>query len=309
MSKTFRQAIEANDPIFEKILLIMKIGRRQGESEIDKERGFLSVVNQVLDYYICRSGDLLKIPVLYFPICNENSQELCEEFVTLKLGLFASNDWREIVYSQLDIIKTQGLIIRSDERSPQVLKMAKNNHLYELCLWSILSDSENSLETTSLIYSQFLLNSFNQYKEAQKRYNRKTVNKYWYLSRSINGNYSADNECPLSLISGEEERFYNLLLNIGSEDGGKIENLVFFPCKSPDGDYSDFCKEIVQKAYFDDFVNAQSGLRNVFVFRFSRKPYRLRRILDINNLMKGKLGIHANDDCYDFISFSYDEAA
>lgn len=310
MIKTFKQAIEASDPIFESILNIMKIGRGENRFDIDKNRKFLSIVNQVLDYYIDREEDSLKIPVTYFPICNEDSQEVCEEFVTIKLGLFTNKEWRDYVCNQLKIIANRGLRIRSDETSPRVREMAMANFRYETKLGILLSDNSIGKETTSLIYSNFLLNSFNQYRDAQRRYNRRTVNKYWYLARAVNGNYSSKNECPLSLITGEAKAFYDLLTKKnGKENERKIENLVFFPCNSPDGDYSDFCNKIVQKTYLENFVNAGSGLRNVFIFRFSRKPYRLRRLLDVKSLMKDKLRIHADDDSYDFISFNFDEAA
>lgn len=310
MSKTFKQAIEVSDPVFESILQIMKIGCGGNRFDIDKERSFLSIVNQILDYYIGRCDNSLKIPVVYFPICNENSQKLCEEFITLKLGLFTNNEWRENVHTQLSIVKRRGWLIRSDETSPQIRNMSRAHHEYEKSLEEILSRNMSTKDATSLLYSNYLLNSFNQYKDAYRKHNKKTVNRYWYLARAITGTYSPKNECPLSLIAEDPEALYSLLINIGRKDGKKIENLVFFPCNSPDGDYSDFCSRIVQKTYLDNFVKAGSGLRNVFIFRFSRKPYRLRRLLDIKNMMKdNKLRIHSNDDSYDFISFNYDEAA
>lgn len=308
MNVTFNQAIEVSDPIFESILQIMKIGRGEDRFDINKERKFLSVVNQILDYYIDREGDALKIPVVYFPICNENSQELCEEFVTIKLGFFANDGWRKFVCNQLSYIANRGLRIRSDENAPQVREMAMANYKYEVKLGTVLSETNSVRETTSLIYSNFLFNSFNRYRDAQRRYNRRTVNKYWYLARAINGNYLPNNDCPLSLITDEAKTFYELMTKkIGKKDEKKVENLVFFPCNSPDGDYSEFCSRIIQKTYLDNFVKAGSGLRNVFIFRFSRKPFRLRRLLDVKNVMKDK--IHPSDDSFDFISFNYEESA
>ena len=308
MNVTFNQAIEVSDPIFESILQIMKIGRGEDRFDINKERKFLSVVNQILDYYIGREGDALKIPVVYFPICNENSQELCEEFVTIKLGFFANDGWRKFVCNQLSYIANRGLRIRSDENAPQVREMAMANYKYEVKLGTVLSETNSVRETTSLIYSNFLFNSFNRYRDAQRRYNRRTVNKYWYLARAINGNYLPNNDCPLSLITDEAKTFYELMTKkIGKKDEKKVENLVFFPCNSPDGDYSEFCSRIIQKTYLDNFVKAGSGLRNVFIFRFSRKPFRLRRLLDVKNVMKDK--IHPSDDSFDCISFNYEESA
>ena len=67
MIKTFDQAIETKDPVFENILEIMKIGRRDNHN-IDNERYFLLVVNLIIDYYIGRDDNSLKIPVIYFPV-------------------------------------------------------------------------------------------------------------------------------------------------------------------------------------------------------------------------------------------------
>ncbi len=308
MVNTLKKSVKKTDSVFESILQIMQIGKSDAHFDIDKERVFLSVVNQILDYYICRSDDSLKIQTVYFPICNENSQILCEEFVTLKLGLFTNNEWRDAVHNVLTIIRQRGCVIKSDETTPKVKKMAMAHYKFQVALEAILSKNIITRDTTSLLYSNHILNSYTQYKDAQKRYNRRTTNKYWYLAKAINGKYSPKEEYPLSLITEDAKAFYDSQIKIGREKGRKIENLVFFPCNSPDGDYSDFCNRIVQKSYLDNFVTVGSGLRNVFVFRFSRKPYRLRRLFDVNNLMKEKLGIHNNDDCYDFISFSYDEA-
>lgn len=295
MCENFRQAIETIDPVFERILQIMMIGRGEGRFEIDKERSFLSVVNQILDYYIGREGNSLKIPVVYFPICNENSQELCEEFVAIKLGFYGSKEWKKTVSDVVHIRQTQG------RRSS-----------FEESLKDILSgQGSNPRDTTTLIDSDYLLKLFKQHQLANKEYTRNWINKDWYLELTINDNFTRRyEECPLSLITESAEAFYELLTTkIGKEDVRKVENLVLFPCRTPDGNYSGFCNRIIQKTYLDNFVNAGSGLRNVFIFRFSRKPYRLRRLLDVKNLMKEKIGIHADDDSYDFISFSYDEAA
>ncbi len=304
MSKTFYEAIEMPDPTFELILQIMMVGRGDDQFEIDKERCFLSVVNHILNHYISREDTSLKIPVIYFPICNENSQELCEEFVALKLGFFSNPENLNNILYRLNILKQRGLFIRSDEHTSELQRRARAYFRYQMKLLDILKKVTNNIpNTTSKIYSNYLTTSFNQYCAAYGHHNRKIINRYWYLARTIEKNSS------LSLITETPDDFYHLMTHIGDQNNRSIENLVFFPCNSPDGDYSKFCADIIQKAYFEDFVNAHTGLRNTFIFRFSRKPYRLRRLLDVNNMMKERIGIHANDDSYDFISFKYDEAS
>lgn len=53
----------------------------------EKGRKLLCLVNHILDFYILReleSDDDVKMPIIYFPLCEEWAQYLCEEFVALK---------------------------------------------------------------------------------------------------------------------------------------------------------------------------------------------------------------------------------
>ena len=307
MSKTFSQAIEMIDPVFESILQIMKIGRGEDQFNVDKERSFLSVVNQIIDYYIGREGSSLKIPVVYFPICNDNSQELCEEFVSLKLGLFGDMDYHAYLCQYLS--RNDSLLLTTSMTKNQIA-LAREEHRFEQrVLLPHLQSNQACNLGKSLVYSENLTEKYLQYTRANRRHCRIWAGRFWYISRALNGKYRRTiGTSPLSLISDAPKAFYNHIIHARVE-GNTYNNIIVFPCKSPDGDYSDFCNRIVQKTYLDNFVNAGSGLRNVFIFRFSRKPYRLRRLLDVKNLMKEKIGIHADDDSYVFISFSYDEAA
>ena len=62
-----------------------------------------------------------------------------------------------------------------------------------------------------------------------------------------------------------------------------------------------------QKPYLDDFISTDCGLKNVFFFCFSHKPYRLRRLFDFKQRMKERIQIF-EDEVYDFISFTYEES-
>ena len=99
----FKQALEKRTPIFDSIIDIMKSGRNTPE-ETDGVYKFLIVVNQIIDYYLDRNDDTLKIPIVYFPMCDDISQELCEEFVALKFGFYSNSLWRENVVNSLKII-------------------------------------------------------------------------------------------------------------------------------------------------------------------------------------------------------------
>lgn len=299
----FKKALNIVDSNFESILEIMKL--RKTPEEVDSVRGLLLVVNLVIDYYLNREDEELKIPIVYFPVCNAYSQELCEDFICLKFGFYTSQEWKSFISQK---IKNNCIYIPSDVKTKKQRDLLKDNHKYEQELSAILNRSLNESYNNgiTLLYSDNIKRSFDDYNEAQKSWNRKTVNKYWYLSHSISSLRSTSRfSCPLKLVSGDVDEFYNTFIE--NEKKYRIENIVVFPTKTADGKYSDFCAEIIQKPYLDDFVNAESGLRNVFFFCFSRKPYRLRRLFDFKQRMKERIQIF-EEDALDFISFTYEES-
>lgn len=297
----FKKALQTFDSNFESILEIMKLKNKP--EMVDSVRNLLLVVNLVLEYFMNRENDKLKIPVVYFPISQEYTQELCEDFVALKLGLYTNKEWKNDLCNSLS---KKELYVPSDIKTKKQLSALHDNYRYENKLSEILSRSIN--ESTdygrTLLYSENLQKDQTSYREANKSYNRSSVNKYWYLRHAINdSNDFLQGRCPLSLVHGDSDFFYE---HISENEGDiKIQNIIVFPTKSADGKYSEFCANSFQKAYLDDFIDC--GLRNVFFFCFSRKPYRLRRLFDFKQRMKERIQIF-EDEAYDFISFTYEES-
>lgn len=297
----FRNALQSRDSNFESILEIMKL--RKNPEKIDSVRNLLLTTNLILNFFMNREDETLKIPVIYFPICEEYAQELCEDFVTLKLGLFSNKEW---TYTIAQSLSGTEFNIPADVKTKRQFNIAWENHKFENKLSEILTRSINEFVDygKSLIYSENLLKSYKEYSECV--YNNRVVNRYWYLRNAISCKRQfLIAPCPLSLIYGDSNEFYNMIV----EDGGKhhIENIVIFPTKTADGRYTNFCADSFQKPYLDDFVNSGCGLKNVLFFCFSRKPYRLRRLFDFKQRMKERIQIF-DEDSYEFISFTYEES-
>jgi len=233
----FKKALQTFDSNFESILEIMKL--RKEPEMIDAVRNLLLVVNLILEYFMNREDDELKIPVIYFPISQEYAQELCEDFVTLKLGLYTNKDWKEqLCY----LLSKKDLYIPSDIKTKKQHLALRENHKYENKLSEILSRSRNEFIDygKTLIYSEKLQKEQTSYREANKDYNRKSVNKYWYLRHAINdSNDFLRGGCPLSLVYGDSDFFYEHIIE--NEGKVKIQNIIVFPTKSADGRYSEFC--------------------------------------------------------------------
>ena len=299
----FKKALQTIDSNFESILEIMKL--KKEHELVDSVRNLLLVVNLVLEHFMNRKDEELKIPVIYFPICHEYTQELCEDFVALKLGLYTNKEWKNHLCYLLSRRETYVPtdIITNAQRSAFF-----ENHKYEKKLAKILSRSRTEYTDygRTLIYSENLLKDQALYREANKSYNRNSVNKYWHLKHAINDLRDfLQGQCPLSLISEDSDTFYE---HIMETDGNiNIQNIIVFPTKSADGRYSEFCANTFQKPYINDFVSTDCGLKNVFFFCFSRKPYRLQRLFDFKQKMERNTGL-AGDKAIDFISFTYEEA-
>ncbi len=299
----FKKALQIYDSNFESILEIMKL--RKEPELVDSVRNLLLVVNLVLEHFMNREDDELKIPVIYFPISQEYAQGFCEDFVALKLGLYSNKDWKNHLCNSLS---KKELYVPSDIKTKKQLSALCENHRYENELSKILSLSRDEFTDygKTLIYSENLQKDKMSYREANKAYNRKSVNKYWYLRHAINdSNDFLQGSCPLSLVDGDSDSFYEHIIE--NEGEVKIQNIIVFPTKSADGRYSEFCANSFQKPYLDDFASIGCGLKNVFFFCFSRKPYRLRRLFDFKQRMKERIQIY-EDEVYDFISFTYEEA-
>ena len=82
----FLRKIEQENPEFIAIMTILTPANPFAE----KGRKLLCIVNHIIDYYILReveSNNEVKMPIVYFPLCDEWAQVLCEEFVSIKMSL------------------------------------------------------------------------------------------------------------------------------------------------------------------------------------------------------------------------------
>ena len=298
----FNRALQQTTHNFENILKIMKL--RKNPEDVDSVRNLLLTVDLIIDYYLNRDSDSLKIAVSYFPVCNETAQELCEDYVTLKFGFYTNHEWKKSLCKKLI---SPYMYMPTDVKTQKQRQLFRENYDYEQQLGKILEESKYEIYNygQTLIYSENLANSYAEYINANKPYNNKTVNKYWYLNKAIHDFSKNHIVYPLSIAPESGDYLYEQLNEMGSDS--RLQNIVVFPMRNADGRYSDYCSDIFQKPFFDDFISFGCNLKNVFFFCFSRKPYRLRRLFDFKQRMKERIQIN-DDESFDFISFTYEEA-
>lgn len=138
-------------------------------------------INIIIDYFIDREDEELKVAVSYFPIYEDYAQELCEDFVVLKMGFYSNHEWKEFIISQLQRLY---FYIPQDVKTKKQRELAQDHYRFEKKLGEILNRSKDEYTNSgkTLLYSENIARRYNEYREANKTYNHKTLNKYWYLA-------------------------------------------------------------------------------------------------------------------------------
>ena len=68
------------------------------QEHAEEGRRLLCLVNHIMDYYILSEGKDegdVKMPIVYFPLCEDWAQRLCEEFVALKMSVMFGDEVRK----------------------------------------------------------------------------------------------------------------------------------------------------------------------------------------------------------------------
>lgn len=261
-------------------------------NNVEKGRRFLCLVNHIIDFYIDREDCAVKTPVVYFPLCEDWAQSLCEEFVTLKTSLLLGSLSREnIKRSARDFIDYGSKTKKAEKafvKNQFDFKRDVMKKLIPLMDQATLAEGQNQKERC-LIYSRHITDSF--------------FGNAYHFSKDVVGKDLSDSR-SLILLGEDEETLYNTL----AEQDYKIPNMFLFPQISHDGRNIRMCMQFnrdTAEAYNSDL---DVSIKNIFFFIFSRKPYRLHRIFETKLRFAELIISEQIQNTRDFISFTKEEA-
>lgn len=253
-------------------------------------RMFLCMINDVMNYYISRIDDEVRYPLLYIPASEVWAQEICIEFVTLKLSL---------LYNRLIQIKLRADIERACMTLPmdcsaksKKFKQAQNNYKYSKRIYNYIKNRnipESSINKNLIICKPF--------------------------DCSVRENPYLDNYCGNEkTICDKRYAVSRADIEVGALDRPikknkglcKIENMFVFLSRSANGRFSEAYS--FQKPRIERLNKLGTGIQNVFYFYFSTKPYKLQRQLTWK-LKNAADILHENvKEMKDFISISAEES-
>lgn len=259
-------------------------------------RKLLCVLNNIIDYYINREveySDDVKMPIVYFPLCEDWAQMLCEEFVALKMSLLWGKSTRTNILSSYEskpfIYLPEKVNKKEREACSKHFRFKRDVAKY---LTDDILDMPSNANEKCFFYSRTLSDEYNL--------SLKTKGHYHFIQDVVGDSFST--EKSLIILNGDEDEVYK---KIEQNDGRfKIPHIFLFLQKNIDGRNIQLCMKMQRstiKEYNEDY---DAGIHNVIAFLFSQKPYRLQRIYENKHSLVERWQREKFAETRDFISFT-----
>ena len=259
-------------------------------------RKLLCVLNNIIDYYINREveySDDVKMPIVYFPLCEDWAQMLCEEFVALKMSLLWGKSTRTNILSSY---KSKPFIYLPEKVNKKEREACSKHFRFKRDVAKYLTDDILDMPSNAnekcFFYSRTLSDEY--------KLSLKTKGHYHFIQDVVGDSFST--EKSLIILNGDEDEVYK---KIEQNDGRfKIPHIFLFLQKNIDGRNIQLCMKMQRstiKEYNEDY---DAGIHNVIAFLFSQKPYRLQRIYENKHSLVERWQREKFAETRDFISFT-----
>ena len=259
-------------------------------------RKLLCVLNNIIDYYINREveySDDVKMPIVYFPLCEDWAQMLCEEFVALKMSLLWGKSNRTNILSSY---KSKPFIYLPEKVNKKEREACSKHFRFKRDVAKYLTDDILDMPSNAnekcFFYSRTLSDEY--------KLSLKTKGHYHFIQDVVGDSFST--EKSLIILNGDEDEVYK---KIEQNDGRfKIPHIFLFLQKNIDGRNIQLCMKMQRstiKEYNEDY---DAGIHNVIAFLFSQKPYRLQRIYENKHSLVERWQREKFAETRDFISFT-----
>ena len=231
--------------------------------------------------------------LLYFPLCEDWAQMLCEEFVALKMSLLWGKSTRTNILSSY---KSKPFIYLPEKVNKKEREACSKHFRFKRDVAKYLTDDILDMPSNAnekcFFYSRTLSDEYNL--------SLKTKGHYHFIQDVVGDSFST--EKSLIILNGDEDEVYK---KIEQNDGRfKIPHIFLFLQKNIDGRNIQLCMKMQRstiKEYNEDY---DAGIHNVIAFLFSQKPYRLQRIYENKHSLVERWQREKFAETRDFISFT-----
>jgi len=269
------------------LVLIISIMRHP---KAEDARRFLCMINDVMDYYMSTTDEEVRYPLLYIPASEPWAQEVCIEFVALKLSLL----YNSLIQKKLILeIGIRNYVYIPENCTHKRCEQLRANYKYSKHIYNQIKDKyipEESQRKNLVICKPFNCSTpENPYLDNYCGNEKSICNKSFALTRA---------DIDIDKLDKHIKR--------DKGNSCKIENMFVFLSRSTDGRFSDAYS--FQKPRIERLNKLGAGIQNVFYFYFSTKPFKLQRLLTWK--LKNAADILHEDikNMKDFISLSAEES-
>lgn len=230
---------------------------------------------------------------IYFPLCEDWAQMLCEEFVALKMSLLWGKSTRTNILSSY---KSKPFIYLPEKVNKKEREACSKHFRFKRDVAKYLTDDILDMPSNAnekcFFYSRTLSDEY--------KLSLKTKGHYHFIQDVVGDSFST--EKSLIILNGDEDEVYK---KIEQNDGRfKIPHIFLFLQKNIDGRNIQLCMKMQRstiKEYNEDY---DAGIHNVIAFLFSQKPYRLQRIYENKHSLVERWQREKFAETRDFISFT-----
>ena len=294
------------------------------QENAEKGRRLLCLVNCILDFYILgdRSADDVKMPIIYFPLCEEWAQSLCEDFVTLKMSVLFGDRVREC--NEMYCRMHPYMHLPSGVTKKQIPLYSTQHHLKHRIAKFLTPEIQSypaKENEKCLIYSRYISDQHERSRNMKRYYHfvhdfvgTEMADKKFIADRHKTLSIEKDLSSYKSIFSSKKsivligENEDDLYKAIEENDGEtKIPHVFLFLQKDMDGRNAQICLRLQRSTINEYNEDYYAGIKNVFFFAFSQKPYRLQRIFENKHSLVERLQREKVAQTRDFISFTNDE--
>lgn len=304
-NKNFKSLVDTGTKEFDAIFSLLD------EEYRTKGRRLLCLVDKILDYYINREDDALKLPIIFIPRCEEWAQRACEDYVTLKMGLLFGEKNRKRIAVRAEgksLVLPPGGRKRVSEyyhNRNDFFRLVHQNLTEDVMSYKVEDSDRAMIFSVRLNYeSQKLEESFNRHVTSVKSLPR------------FNGVLEVVRErqySPVWIVHKKTDAFYREMWNNVDdyeEATTKYPHNFVFLTKSPDGKRTEMTDvfDLLGRTYIEEYNKRfKTGIKNVFYFMFSATPYCLQKVNQKKRgLILDILGSRQSE-YNDFISFTKEE--
>lgn len=285
LNENFVTRFEKESTDVSSIMTIMRHPKRQ------KAEKLLRFIDDILTYYMSRSDAGVRYPIVYIPASEPWAQDVCIEYITLKMALLYSRANLDRISQKLKEVVNYPADFTAQDRK---YKMLKERRKYAVSIKKLLLPRDKNLPEATKNKNLIVCSPFNEH-----------VNPYL---KNYCGSINDIADTNWALIQADIDVKALDSPFRANRNCCNLENIFVILAKNANGRMSDHAYSF-QRTRIERLNQLGAAVKNVFYFYFSTLPYKLQHICNRKTTLASSI-LQVGDVkvMSDFISLTSEES-